>query len=85
MAGANVNLFCRRFLVFALLMVGVSSADRVTEKIYQKIDNGFGCFRRLNGTHQIGCSCKFFFWGGGPVIYFLSYRHVFIGGFWIIA
>ena len=39
-------------------LLTVVNSDRITEKIYQKIDNGFSCFRRLNATHQIGCSCK---------------------------
>lgn len=34
------------------------SCDRTKEKIYENI-YGSMCFRRLNATHQTGCSCKF--------------------------
>ena len=48
-------------LIFCITLNGFVSSDRITEKIYKKIDQGFSCFRRLNGTHQIGCSCKYTF------------------------
>lgn len=31
--------------------------DRTKEKIYENV-YGNMCFRRLNATHQTGCSCK---------------------------
>lgn len=34
------------------------SSDRTKDKIYENV-HGHMCFRRLNATHQIGCSCKF--------------------------
>lgn len=33
------------------------SSDRTKDKIYENI-HGNMCFRRLNATHQTGCSCK---------------------------
>lgn len=40
--------------IFVLFTV---SSDRTKDKIYENI-NGHMCFRRLNSTHQTGCSCK---------------------------
>lgn len=34
--------------------------DRTKMKIYENV-NGNMCFRRLNATHQTGCSCKLTF------------------------
>lgn len=58
MAGIlNVKKVC--WLLFSAILLATDlSGERITEKIYQRIDDGFSCFRRLNGTHQIGCSCK---------------------------
>lgn len=36
----------------------VISCERLHEQIYSSIEGGAACFRRLNGTHQVGCSCK---------------------------
>ncbi len=33
--------------------------DKTSEKIYYNVDSHSMCFRRLNGTHQIGCTCEF--------------------------
>ena len=33
--------------------------SRTKEKIYIDLATSNGCFRLLNGTHQIGCSCKY--------------------------
>lgn len=56
MAGIlNVKKVC--WLLFSAILLATDlSGERITEKIYQRIDDGFSCFRRLNGTHQIGCS-----------------------------
>lgn len=35
----------------------VVSSDRTKDKIYENL-RGSMCFRRLNSTHQTGCSCK---------------------------
>lgn len=59
MAGfLNVKKLIWWLLFSAIFLVTGLNGDRITEKIYQRIDEGFSCFRRLNGTHQIGCSCK---------------------------
>lgn len=46
-------VFC--FLLFSLL-ISCISAGRTREKIYYNIKGFSPCFRRLNGTHQFGCS-----------------------------
>jgi len=56
MAGRpNVRILFWLLFCVPLCLIGVNG-DRITEKIYHKIDGGFSCFRRLNATHQIGCS-----------------------------
>lgn len=35
-----------------------ANGQRLAEKMYSNLD-GTACFRRLNGTHTIGCSCKY--------------------------
>lgn len=32
---------------------------RAHDKMYDEL-SGVSCFRRLNGTHQTGCSCKLY-------------------------
>lgn len=32
------------------------SAERIKDKMYESIEGAAACFRRLNGTHQFGCS-----------------------------
>lgn len=57
-------LFCKTmyFLttvhIFILLYVftAVSSREGIHEKMYKDMDHKTVCFRRLNGTHQFGCS-----------------------------
>lgn len=34
-------------------------SERLHEQIYSSIEGGAACFRRLNGTHQTGCSCMY--------------------------
>lgn len=41
-------------LIFSLCRFG--NLQRLHEKIYSSIEGGAACFRRLNGTHQTGCS-----------------------------
>ncbi|CAG9770381.1 unnamed protein product [Ceutorhynchus assimilis] len=47
---------------FALLLVYTSSyilesnADRLKDQMYIKINGSVACYRRMNSTHQIGCS-----------------------------
>lgn len=46
------------FLVLLLIFSFCRSGNlqRLHEKIYSSIEGGAACFRRLNGTHQTGCS-----------------------------
>ncbi|XP_030028007.2 nicastrin isoform X1 [Manduca sexta] len=46
------------FYVFLLLLgiVTITKCERLHEQIYSSIEGGAPCFRRLNGTHQAGCS-----------------------------
>lgn len=34
------------------------TAERIKDMIYMSVDGAAACFRRHNGTHQFGCSCK---------------------------
>lgn len=47
--------------VFISIVLGcladLGYCDRIKNNIYDNVDGAF-CFRRLNGTHQTGCSCK---------------------------
>ncbi|XP_064651115.1 nicastrin-like [Lineus longissimus] len=48
------------FHIFLIILLhncqGDVKADRVKKKIYQDITGLGTCFRRLNGTHEVGCS-----------------------------
>ncbi|XP_075985469.1 nicastrin [Anticarsia gemmatalis] len=43
------------FLILSSIYSCVNS-ERLHEQIYSSIEGGAACFRRLNGTHQAGCS-----------------------------
>ncbi|XP_030375936.1 nicastrin isoform X2 [Scaptodrosophila lebanonensis] len=43
---------------FILLLQSITYGERTRDKMYQPIV-GAACFRRLNGTHQIGCSSTY--------------------------
>lgn len=45
-------------MVFLIQILLSCNCKRTKEKMYTTI-NGASCFRRLNGTHQTGCSSKF--------------------------
>lgn len=34
------------------------AAERIKDMIYMTFEGVAACFRRHNGTHQFGCSCK---------------------------
>lgn len=36
----------------------VGSAERTKDMMYEELNGNYACFRRLNATHQTGCSCK---------------------------
>ncbi|KAJ8921173.1 hypothetical protein NQ315_013645 [Exocentrus adspersus] len=45
------------FLIISSVML-INCQQRTKEKMYDKIDAANGCYRRLNATHQIGCTSK---------------------------
>ncbi|CAH0600525.1 unnamed protein product [Chrysodeixis includens] len=48
---------CRyQVLLLILCTSTLVYAERLHEQIYSSIEGGAACFRRLNGTHQAGCS-----------------------------
>lgn len=46
------------FLLHFVINVTVTVADRSFTKVYEPIDGTLACFKRLNGTQEIGCRCK---------------------------
>ena len=52
----GILLFYFKFIlsIFPFLV----DCNDISNKIYQNIESNYHCFRRLNLTHQIGCSCK---------------------------
>lgn len=42
-----------------LALSGGTHGDRVKNKIYRDIQGDMACFKRFNGTHEIGCTSKF--------------------------
>ncbi|XP_072936066.1 nicastrin [Epargyreus clarus] len=48
-----------RFVILLLKVLFLCreiSSERLHRQIYSSIEGGAACFRRLNGTHQVGCS-----------------------------
>ncbi|CAH0548545.1 unnamed protein product [Brassicogethes aeneus] len=45
-------------LFFVIIAAKYGYADRTKDKMYYFITNSTGCYRRMNGTHQIGCTSK---------------------------
>lgn len=43
-------------LFFIIDILSYVSCERLHKQIYSSIEGGAACFRRLNGTHQVGCS-----------------------------
>ncbi|CAG9854280.1 unnamed protein product [Phyllotreta striolata] len=53
----NVKRSILIFNVLYLLQYPIESyGDRIKDKMYEDIPSSSACFRKLNGTHQIGCS-----------------------------
>lgn len=49
-----------KFVIISIVLgclADLGCCDRIKNNIYDNVDGAF-CFRRLNGTHQTGCSCK---------------------------
>ncbi|CAK9301735.1 unnamed protein product [Gordionus sp. m RMFG-2023] len=58
------------FLLTLILINKVYSKSRKNKNVYLNINESYGCFRMLNGTHQIGCSSKMR-GGNNGIIYFV--------------
>ncbi|XP_059049016.1 nicastrin [Achroia grisella] len=43
-------------LLFIYVVFRYGCCERLHKQIYSSIEGGAACFRRLNGTHQVGCS-----------------------------
>ncbi|KAK8382346.1 hypothetical protein O3P69_015342 [Scylla paramamosain] len=61
MAGRGVT----QLKLLASLCLFIATADytngeRVKQKIYQDIQGDMACFKRFNGTHEFGCTSKFY-------------------------
>ncbi|XP_041974458.1 nicastrin [Aricia agestis] len=55
-----MKLFCFGLLIsFSSLFLKGINSERLHEQIYSSIEGSAACFRRLNGTHQAGCSSSF--------------------------
>ncbi|CAK1599778.1 unnamed protein product [Parnassius mnemosyne] len=50
--------FLKEFLILVIVFAIIKPFDceRLHEQIYSSIEGGAACFKRLNGTHQAGCS-----------------------------
>merc|ERR1712179_418628 len=66
---AAVGTMAVRTLLFVLCL-GIVKADRLKYKIYQDIQGDMACFKRFNGTHEVGCTSKF--WGNVGVIHLVT-------------
>lgn len=56
----KIEMKLLKFVIIAIVLGCVADlgyCDRIRNNIYDNVDGAF-CFRRLNGTHQTGCSCK---------------------------
>lgn len=45
-------------LSFLINITISGNAERTKDKMYDGISGTTACYRRLNATHQIGCSCE---------------------------
>ncbi|XP_066955475.1 nicastrin [Macrobrachium rosenbergii] len=54
----TVPAFLAKVLLLSLFFA-TSGSNRVKEKIYDKIQSDMACFKRFNGTHEIGCTSRF--------------------------
>ncbi|XP_045760866.1 nicastrin isoform X3 [Maniola jurtina] len=54
---ASKSILYLIYLYFLMIIAfKVIRCERLREQIYSSIEGGAACFRRLNGTHQAGCS-----------------------------
>ena len=61
MAVTSVTLYklCTGFCLL-LAVIDHTNGDRVKNKIYKDIQGDMACFKRFNGTHEIGCTSRFY-------------------------
>ncbi|KAG5888388.1 hypothetical protein JTB14_035694 [Gonioctena quinquepunctata] len=45
-------------IVLTMQCIPGGYGDRTKDRMYERIEGATGCYRRLNATHQIGCSSK---------------------------
>ncbi|CAH1153337.1 unnamed protein product [Phaedon cochleariae] len=50
-----MGIFIIHFFIM-LQLIGGGNGERTKDQMYEKIDGSSACYRRLNATHQIGCS-----------------------------
>lgn len=56
----EIEMKLLKFVIITIVLgclADLGYCDRIKNNIYDNVDGAF-CFRRLNGTHQTGCSCK---------------------------
>lgn len=46
------------FYLISLSLIYINNGERTKDKMYEYLDGAAACFRRLNGTHQTGCTSK---------------------------
>ncbi|XP_017774450.1 PREDICTED: nicastrin [Nicrophorus vespilloides] len=51
-----MRFYVNFILLVALIVNSQSNAQRTKDKMYQPLNGIASCFRRMNGTHQTGCS-----------------------------
>eukprot|EP00105_Crassostrea_gigas_P015788 XP_011432903.1 PREDICTED: nicastrin isoform X2 [Crassostrea gigas] len=57
--GRMTRLRCyRQFILFILSCISLGASERISSKTYVIVSGNVACIRRLNGTHQVGCSSE---------------------------
>ncbi|XP_061189000.1 nicastrin-like isoform X2 [Saccostrea echinata] len=54
----DYHRFCECFLVYFIAFISLSVSERISSKTYVIVSGNAACIRRLNGTHQVGCSSE---------------------------
>ncbi|KAK4878728.1 hypothetical protein RN001_011234 [Aquatica leii] len=54
----NLKSLISVILILKLSLLNTGLSERAKDQMYEHFDGRMSCFRRLNGTHQIGCSSK---------------------------
>lgn len=48
----------QQFILFVLCCISLGACERISSKTYVIVSGNVACIRRLNGTHQVGCSSE---------------------------